>query len=346
MKNSRLNIKSALKKTKKDKLIFVRSAMFHGISIERSKAEKATINRGIVSTPNVIFYSNNTKCIIDYTNQTNDSIADIVTNYFNQLNPGTSFGIYNGEYTDTNSEVLADISGQYIFRSHSNGIVKADVSTVESLSATISRYDKTRFDKIPYLIANSITDDVTFKTIVKNKLGKNTKSSFNYLGLKVGDYITFKDQETPVKVLESKIDSDGSEYLLVEGTLDEADLTGSGTRINLYIVVSGDYDVGVDTNETEVGACIEYFNNVIISCTDNHTVSQCRLRADNGVTTEITPGTFCATPETETAVQTNITENLVQVTSALVNAVTNVSNVSGPILKGTNSKNSFYGRPF
>ena len=56
MKNSRLNIKSALKKTKKDKLIFVRSAMFHGISIERSKAEKATINRGIVSTPNVIFY--------------------------------------------------------------------------------------------------------------------------------------------------------------------------------------------------------------------------------------------------------------------------------------------------
>lgn len=344
--NSRLNIKSPLKKTIKDKLVFVRSGMFHGITIERSKAEKATINRGIVSTPNIVFYSNNTKCIIDYTNQTNDSISNIVTSYFNQLNPGTTFSIYNGEYTDTNSEVIADVAGEYIFRSHINGIIKADVSNVNSLSNTVSRYDKTRFDKIPYLIANSVTDDVSFKTIVKNKLGKNTKSSFNYLGLKVGDYITFKDQETPVKVLESKIDSDGSEYLLVEGILDEADLTGNGTRVNLYFNVSGDYDVQPDTNEIEVGACIEYFNGVIISCTDNHTISQCRMRAEKGVTTEITPGTFCATPETETAIQTNVTENLVQVTSALVNAVTNVSNVSGPVLKGTNSKNSFYGRPF
>jgi hypothetical protein len=346
MKNSRLNIKTPQKKTKKDKLVFVRSGMFHGITIERSKAETATINRGIVSIPNIVFYSNNTKCIIDYTNQTNDSISEIVTNYFNQLTPGNTFSIFNGEYTDTNSDVVADISGQYIFRSHINGIIKADVSTVDSLSTTISRYDKTRFDKIPYLIANSITDDVTFKTIVKNKLGKNTKSSFNYLGLKVGDYITFKDQEVPVKVLESKIDSDGSEYLLVEGTIDEADLTGKGTRVNLYFIVSDDYDIEPDVNETDVGACLEYFNGVVISCTDNHTVSQCRMRADKGITTEITPGTFCATPETETALQSNVTENLVQVTTALVNAVTNVSNVSGPILKGTNSKNSFYGRPF
>ena len=346
MKNSRLNIKSPFRKTKKDKLVLVRSGMFHGITIERSKEEKATINRGIVSTPNIIFYSNNTKCIIDYTNQTNDSISDIVTKYFNQLNPGISFSIQNGEYSDVNSEQIADVSGTYIFRSHINGIVKADVSNVQSLSSTISRYDKTRFDKIPYLTTNSITDDVSFKTVIKNKLGKNTKSSFNYLGLKVGDYITFKDQDTPVKVLESKIDSDGSEYLLVEGILTEADLTGKGTRINLYLNVSGDYNIEPDINDEKIGSCIEYINGVIVSCTDNHTISQCGLRAEKGIRTEITPGTFCATPETETAVQTNITENLVQVTSALVNAVSNVSNVSGPILKGTNSKNSFYGRPF
>jgi hypothetical protein len=71
-----------------------------------------------------------------------------------------------------------------------------------------------------------------------------------------------------------------------------------------------------------------------------------RASVSKAISIEITPGTFCSTPDTETALQTNVTENLVQVTSALVSAVSNVSNVSGPILKGTNSKNSFYGRPF
>ena len=179
-------------------------------------------------------------------------------------------------------------------------------------------------------------------------MGRNTKNSFNYLGLKVGDWIQLTGYVTPMKVLSINIDSDGNEYVSVDANLTEADLTSKKTKVSVSIGVIDSYTDKPDTTETEIGACIEYANGVIISCTDNHTLSQCRFRTSTikGITTEITLNTFCATPETDTAVQSNITENLVQITSALVNAVSNSNNISGPILKGTNSKNSFYGRPF
>lgn len=348
MKNPRQNIKTSLKQSKKEKLVFVRSSLLYGLTIERSKAEATSINRGITSTPTFVFYSNNTKCLIDYTNQTNSDIEPVVSEFFSQMTVGATLTFFNGEYTDTNANLTADLSGQYTFKGYYKGIVEANVGATGSLSASITRYDKTRFNEIPYFTASAVGDGIELKTIIKNKMGRNTKNSFNYLGLKVGDWIQLTGYVTPMKVLSINIDSDGNEYVSVDANLTEADLTSKKTKVSVSIGVIDSYTDKPDTTETEIGACIEYANGVIISCTDNHTLSQCRFRTSTikGITTEITLNTFCATPETDTAVQSNITENLVQITSALVNAVSNSNNISGPILKGTNSKNSFYGRPF
>ena len=342
---------SSTKQNSKEKLIFVREGVLYGLVIEKAKIDTASINRGIVSTPTVVYYSNNTKCLIDYSNQTNKDLEVKLEEYFSQIENGTGLTLFNGTYTDTNANITADLSGDYVFRSYYNGIIEADVSSVTTLSPTINRYDKTRFDEIPYLIAETITTGLETKTIIKNKLGKNTKNSFNYLGVRAGDYIKLTDISSQLKVLDITVDSDGNEYVTVDKDLEETDLTNLKTKVDIYYTIVDSYVTPPDLTETETGACIEYFNGVVISCTDNHTPSQCRFRSStiNSIVTEITLNTFCSTPETDTSIQRNTSDNLVQLTTTLANALNNISNssgVAGVINKNGNTKNGFYGRPF
>ena len=64
---------------KKEKLVLVREGFFYALKIEKYKSESSSLNRGIISTPNVIYYDSNTKCLIDYTNRTNNSIDPTVS---------------------------------------------------------------------------------------------------------------------------------------------------------------------------------------------------------------------------------------------------------------------------
>lgn len=171
--------------TIKEKLVFVREAMLYGLLIQDAKTEKASINRGITSTPTFVFYSSNTKCLIDYSLQNNPDLEKYLDEYFSQIAPGTTFYIYNGYYNDVNSSSTADLTGEYVFRSYYRGVVEADVTSITNLTSTINRYDKTKFEQIPYLIPNTITETPEIKSIIKNRLGKNTKNSFNYLGIKL-----------------------------------------------------------------------------------------------------------------------------------------------------------------
>lgn len=348
MKNPIQNIKTNISKTKKEKLILVREGIMYGLSIERSKSEKNSIIRGILSTPNFVFHTSNTKCLVDYTNQTNEIIPEEISKFFTQLSAGTSLTLYNAIYSDPNSELTADLSGTYTFKNYFEGIVNLDVVSGQVFSSSLVRYDKTRFEEIPYFVANTIQNQSYVTTIIKNRFGKNSKNSFNNYGIKIGDFVSIGSNETPIKVIDLKIDEDGNEYITLDTLYTVEDRTSLPTKIKVYIPTTDKLSFTPDITQNKLGSCIEYFNNVVISCTDNHTVDQCKMRASvsKAISIEITPGTFCSTPDTETALQTNVTENLVQVTSALVSAVSNVSNVSGPILKGTNSKNSFYGRPF
>jgi len=335
----------------KEKLVLVREGFLYGLVVEDAKTEKTSINRGITSTPTFVFYANNTKCLIDYSSQNNPQIEKFLGEYFSQIPAGTSFGIYNGYYNDINSNLTADLTGQYTFRTYYGGIIEADVNSVTTLSSTINRYDKTKFEQIPYLVPSTIKLVSEVKSIIKNKLGKNTKNSFNYLGIKIGDYVKFTDYSSQVKVLDINVDSDGNEYILIDKKLDQMDLTNLKTKISVFISVVDSYVNSPDMTETVTGTCIEYNGNVIISCTDNHTLSQCRFRSSplKNIKVEFNPNTFCATPETDTAIQRTNTDNIVQLTTVLANAVANISstqNVSGVINRNGNTRNAFYGRPF
>lgn len=332
---------SSLKQTQKEKLLLARSSLFYGIVIEKYKVDNITLNRGIVSTPSFIFYSNNTKCLIDYTNQTNSELEVDVKLFFDQVSSGTNITIQNAYYKDVNLSEVADLSGTYVFRGYYDGIIEADVTSVTDLNSKINRYSKTNFEEIPYITANSVIEQTISKTIIKNKMGKNTKNSFHYLGTKVGDYIRLTGLSSPLKILDINVDSDGNEFIEVQGILSEQDYTSRRIKIEIYVPVVDSIQTAPDPAESETGACIEYSGGVIVSCTDNNTVSQCRSRSSKsqGIITEITLGTFCNTPETDTAIQRTTTDNLVQITNALVNTMSTITST-------TVKKNNFYGRNF
>jgi hypothetical protein len=350
---NRQNLQRKKKQEDIDKLVLTRSSLLYGLVIEKFKSDKISINRGVTSTPTFIFYSNNTKCFVDYTNQLNSDVETKISDYFNSIKPGTTVTLTNALYRDPASDEIANLNGNFVFRQINNGIVSLDVTSVDSLSTKINRYDKRNFDEIPYFTATTVSKYGTSKTIIKNRFGKNTKNSFNYLGILPGDYIKIENTlSNPAKILDISIDSDGNEFIVIDKIIDEVDLTNLQTKVDVYLEVKNRYNAFVDTREAEngfIGACIIYSNDVIVSCTDNNTFSQCNLRANSydNLRTEITFDTFCRTPENDTAVQTSQTDSLIQLTSTLASALANVgSNVSGPISKNGNSRNSFYGRPF
>jgi hypothetical protein len=331
---------SSLKQTEKEKLVLVRYSLLYGISIERAKPETLSLKRGIVATPTFLFHTNNTKCLIDYSNQTNSDAEKATKEFFDQITTGTTLTITNGYYKDPNFDFSADVSGTYVYRSYFNGVIETDVTSVESLYSGITKYNKLNFEQIPYLSVPSLKTPDENRTLIKNKLGKNTKNSFNYLGIKVGDYIRISSITVPLKVLKLEVDSEGNEFIEIQGVLEEVDYTNQKIKIEVYVSVLDKYTTTPNAEERDVGACIEYSGGVIVSCTNNHTLSQCRARSSTvrGVTTELTLGTFCSTPETDTAIQTTTTDNLVQITNTLADAVVNINN--------TISRTKFYGRNF
>ena len=348
----RQNLQRKKKQDNVEKLVLFRSSLLYGLIIEKFKSDKISINRGVTSTPTIIFYSNNTKCFVDYTNQINSDVEVKIDDFFNSIKPGTTVTLSNAMYHDVSSDETANLAANLVFRQINNGIVSFDVTSVNSLSTKITRYDKKNFDEIPYFTANTVSKYSTSKTIIKNRFGRNTKNSFNYLGIVPGDYIKIENTiSDPAKVLGINVDSDGNEYIIIDKLIDNEDLTNLQTRVDVYLDVKDRYSGFIDLDEVKngfVGACILYSNDVVISCTDNHSFSQCRLRANalSGIRTELTFDTFCRTPETDIAVQQSQSDNLVQITNTLASALANVSNVSGPVLRNGNSRNSFYGRPF
>lgn len=348
MRSYRQTSSSKLKETK-EKFILVREGLFYGLVIETGKSNKISIDRGVTSTPTFIFHTANTKCLIDFCSPTNQ-VAEISANeYFSQFAFGTTFYVYNAYYLDTNTNKSADLSGQYIFRSYHQGIVEADVTSVTNLNSDITRYDRSKFEEIPYIIPSTISDGIQNVSVIKNKFGKNTKNSFYYLGAKNGDYIRLTDITSHLKIVEINTDSDGTEYIVVDRLLNESDLTNIKTKVNLYVSVK---DIpqfrdmtSVNTQSVNLGTCLEVVADSIVSCTDYNTQEQCNMRKNNlsDIQTNFVVGGYCNPPETRTALPSQ--SILSQLTLELSNTVNNMR--STPIIKGApNTQSSFYGRNF
>lgn len=351
MRNSYSNTTNYKQVTNREKLVLVRTGVLYGLSFEKVKQESSTFNSGITSIPTLLFVNNNTQCFFDFTNQTNKEIESKIENFFNKVAPLTTFNISNAYYYNTNTEERADLSGQYVFTEYFNGIVKANVTSVVSFSQGVTRYDKKFFEEIPLIKVNSLISTETKDiTIIRNLFGANTKNSFNYLGLQVGDFISLSEAENKYEVIEILIDPNGIETIKIKGTIDVANLVDTKVLINVYIRYTDQYSTEPNINETQLGACVQTQNGVIIKCMENHTVSQCRFRSsfNDQIDSTISFDSFCATPETDTAVEKTNTDKLIEITNLLATNIakstSNISNVAGPVNRNGNSRTGFYGR--
>lgn len=351
MRNSTHNTTTYKQVTNAEKLVLVRTGVLYGLSFETVKQEKVTYNSGITSIPTFIFVNNNTECFLDFSNQTNKDAEKKVNSFFSKISPLTTFFIHNAFYTDPSVEEKADLSGEYVFTEFFNGIVRANVTSVVSLNTDVKRYDKKYFEEIPLLMANSLVGtEVKDVTVIRNIFGSNTKNSFNYLGVKVGDFISLSEATSKYEVIEILTDPNGVETLKVKGKISASEYVDVKILVKVYIRYVGQYTIEPDLTETSVGACLETVNGVIISCTDNHTLSQCRFRSNaiNNVGSTITFDLFCATPETDTAVVKSNTDKLIEITNLLATNIamsnSNISNVAGPVNRNGNSRTGFYGR--
>jgi hypothetical protein len=351
VRNQNQNTTNFKNSTNAEKLVLVRNSVLYGLNFEKIKQEKTTYDSGINSIPTFLFLNNNTECFIDFSNKTNKDLESKLKNFFAKVPVGTTLYIFNATYYDSNKEVRADLSGQYVFTEYFNGILKVNVTTVNDLDANTTRYDKKFFEDIPLVTANVLsttsTEDVT---IIRNLFGSNTKNSFNYIGAVVGDFLSFSDIPGKYEIIEITSDPNGIETVKVKGTITPQQLTDKKILVSLYIRINESYTIEPDVNETDTGACVQSINGVIVSCIDNHTISQCRFRAnaEKNISATIGIDSFCFTPETDTAVEISTTDKLVEITSLLATNIaianSSVSSVVGPINRNGNSKTAFYGR--
>lgn len=351
MRNSFQNTTNYKQITNAEKLVLVRSGVLYGLSFETVKQETISYNSGITSIPTFVFVNNNTECFLDFSNQTNKDLESKINLFFKKIAPLTTFYIHNAYYYNTSTEEKADLSGEYVFTEFFNGIVKATVTSVDTLSPNVKRYDKKYFEEIPLLMMNSIVSTENQDiTIIRNIFGTNTKNSFNYLGIKIGDFIQLSEADSKYEILEIVTDPNGTETVKVKGKIPANNLIDVKVLVQVYIRYVGQYTTEPNINELEVGACVQIQNGVIISCIDNNTLSQCRFRSNalSSIDSSFTYNTFCFTPETDTAVQKTDTDKLIEITNLLARniatATSNISNVAGPVNRNGNSKTGFYGR--
>ena len=66
MANSNYSRSRSTKQKQGKNLVLARSGLLYGLKYIKVKIEKVSSNRGITSTPNFLFYSNNTKVMIDF----------------------------------------------------------------------------------------------------------------------------------------------------------------------------------------------------------------------------------------------------------------------------------------
>jgi|LauGreDrversion4_2_1035121.scaffolds.fasta_scaffold01695_29 hypothetical protein len=287
--------KSKTTKKKAKNLVLARTGLFYGLKYVKVKEEKISSNRGLTSTPNFLFYDNNTKVMIDFSDYYNTDSKEELSSFWNLLTTGMTFAVSDGDLIDSNSKTNYDVTGVYSFSNIEDSIIFANVVSTENISSNINLYKKQDFSNLPNFIFNTIIEPEKKEPItsIVNFLGKNTKNSFNFLGLKVGDYIQLQGKQNKFEVADYFLDSEGKEILKVYGEFAEEDRTTTKTFIGLYVEKKNEDTVDVDITDETLGSCEIIDNGIIISCTSNNTNGQCLLRKTPTTNVDFNAGIIC-----------------------------------------------------
>lgn len=339
-------LKSKTKSRGEDiELVPVRSNVFYGIQTKVVDAQKTNIERKIVTIPNITFYDNFTKAIIDFSDYLNNPSVSDVKPFFDLLINGLNFTLSNATWTNPSvDKTTFDLTGTYKFNKIVDNIVFVEVVSIESYSNKITRYDKEFFEQLPTIQFSTViipTKKET-KSYIFNYLGKNSKNSFSYLGLRIGDYVQIQNQDIKYKIETYEVDAEGKETLTVFGELPTVNNIGIPILITLNQKNTNKIQLNFDNNV--LGKCELITNNAISECIDNHTELQSKLREDtfSNIKTNFYPNQFCVTFQSSN--QIIETQNLL---SSLLNRNTTQLNTptinDSSVLSRTNLINTLFG---
>ena len=260
MSGTRRNTKRVY--TQKDTRSFylVANDVFYGLIFSSTQEFYFKKNRNLLSIPSLLFYDNQNKVIIDYSNSKNEDDLSYVSSFFNSLTPGITFTIQDALYVDDKSQINANLSGTFTFSSFDQGkIIKADVVSSSRLPETNDSYFSKFFTKVPQLFKSSSTlsSKQQRQNIIKNSLS-NGIFSFNRMGIQIGDYVEFggtsSNDSKKMKVIDLFIDADGFENMLVDEEITNENLVGQSILLNLYL--SGDKESNLNLNDKSYGTCL------------------------------------------------------------------------------------------
>lgn len=308
-----------------NELVFTRSGIFYGIETKQVNEEQTTIEREILAIPNIAFYDNFTKLMIDFSDYMNNPEKSDVKSFFKLLTNSQQFSIINGKWKNNSIDQLTfDITGTYRFIKSVDGIVFAEVLTIGSYNLNVTRYDKEYFLNTPYIEVSytTKTKEPIVKNYIFNCLGRNSKNSFAYMGANVGDYIEIQNNDIKYEILSISLDNQGKEIVTVAGDVKEVNKIGTPMLISLYQHNKNKIQLTYDNTIT--GKCEISQDGALIACLDNNTELQSKLREDtfNKITTQFYPNEFCSTTiSTETPKLQSIPS--ISLPSQVVNTINN-----------------------
>lgn len=315
-------------------LVAVRSNVLYGIETKKINEQKTTLRREIFVVPNITFYDNYAKIFIDFSDYMNNKERSNIKDFIDLLVRDNSFTIFNARWNNRSiDEKTYDLSGTYKFIKIVDDIIFAEVTSIQSYSTNLIRYDKEYFLELPVIEFTNSTDKgkKIIKSYIFNHLGKNSKNSFSYLGARSGDYIQLQTNKEKFQIESISIDNEGKETIVVIGDLEDSSSIGTP---NLVILHQKNINkIKLDYDNNDVGKCEIIQNGALVECIDNHTQLQSKLREDtfNNIITQFKVGEFCtrvAEPATEQAIQKIIPSLTDQITTMKASAVSNTLKLS------------------
>jgi hypothetical protein len=260
MSGTRRNTKRVY--TQKDTRSFylVANDVFYGLIFSSTQEFYFKKNRNLLSIPSLLFYDNQNKVIIDYSNSKNEDDLSYVSSFFNSLTPGITFTIQDALYVDDKSQIQANLSGTFSFTSFDQGkIIRAEVVSTSRLIESNDSYFSKFFTQVPQLFKSSSTlsSKQQKQSIIKNSLS-NGIYSFKRMGIQVGDYVEFggttSNDNKKLKVIDLFTDADGFENILADEEIISEDLIGQPVLLNLFY--TGDKQSNPNLNDKTYGVCM------------------------------------------------------------------------------------------
>jgi hypothetical protein len=272
------------KETKQDtSLVLCRAGILYGLKYKDIVTEEISSKTGLVVTPNVVFNANQTEVFFDFSDYKNVSgTKEEFNKFWKRTKVGDTFTVTNAELYNETFQEKYDISGSYTISEIGDQIIYATVGSVEKINQNISLYSKLDFLNTPVfdiVISDTFNSEVD-TTVIVNAFGINSKNSFTYLGVSIGDFIQIQDKESSYQILDFKVDNEGKELIKIKGDIPDEDRNTTKTLIKVLIktIPNVEYpNVSLDSSAV-LGSCEYSENDIVVKCFENQTNDQCQLR--------------------------------------------------------------------